>query len=55
MKQFKDALSPYKVRIGTIRFPLAEPVAATLIAAIAKHRAKEEAERVKVKPATKKR
>jgi uncharacterized protein YdhG (YjbR/CyaY superfamily) len=39
---FKDALEPYEVNDkGTIRFPLSEPVPATLIAGIAKFRAKE--------------
>jgi uncharacterized protein YdhG (YjbR/CyaY superfamily) len=39
---FKDALEPYEVNDkGTIRFPLSEPVPATLIADIAKFLAKE--------------
>ena len=38
---FKKELAPYEVAKGTIRFPLAEPVPAKLIAAIVKFRAKE--------------
>jgi uncharacterized protein YdhG (YjbR/CyaY superfamily) len=45
------ALAPYEVRKGTIRFPLSEPVPATLIERIARFRAKETAERAKAKPA----
>jgi uncharacterized protein YdhG (YjbR/CyaY superfamily) len=42
-------LAPYEVRKGTIRFPLAEPVPARLIADIARFRAKEEDARPKTK------
>ncbi len=38
---FKDALEGYERSKGTIRFPLSEPVPATLIEGIAKFRAKE--------------
>jgi uncharacterized protein YdhG (YjbR/CyaY superfamily) len=45
---FKDDLAPYELSgKGTIRFPLGEPVPEKLIAAIAKFRAKEVAEREK--------
>lgn len=40
-----DALGPYEVGKGTIRFPLDRPVPAGLIARIAKTRAREEAGR----------
>jgi uncharacterized protein YdhG (YjbR/CyaY superfamily) len=46
---FKDALAPYEVRKGTIRFPLSEPVPVRLIERIAKFRAQEVAGRGKVK------
>ena len=46
---FKDALAPYEVNKGTIRFPLSEPVPVQLIEGIAKFRAKEVAERTKAK------
>jgi uncharacterized protein YdhG (YjbR/CyaY superfamily) len=46
---FKDALAPYEVSKGTIRFPLSEPVPGRLIEGIAKFRAKEVAERTKAK------
>jgi uncharacterized protein YdhG (YjbR/CyaY superfamily) len=36
---FKDELTAYEVRKGTIRFPLADPVPAKLIGRIAKFRA----------------
>ena len=52
---FKDDLAPYEISKGTIRFPLSEPVPVTLIAGIAKLRAKEAAERKKTKAAPKKR
>ena len=52
---FKDDLAPYQISKGTIRFPLSEPVPVTLIAGIAKLRAKEAAERKKAKAAPKKR
>ena len=43
---FKDELAPYEVNgKGTIRFPLSEPVPVKLIAAMAKFRAQEVAER----------
>jgi uncharacterized protein YdhG (YjbR/CyaY superfamily) len=45
---FKDALAPYEVHKGTIRFPLSEPVPVTLIEGIAKFRANEVAARAKV-------
>jgi len=51
---FKAELAPYQISKGTIRFPLSEPVPARLIGRIAKFRAKEVAEREKVKPATSK-
>jgi uncharacterized protein YdhG (YjbR/CyaY superfamily) len=47
--KFKKELSPYQVSKGTIRFPLSEDVPVTLIAAIAKYRAKEAAARTKAK------
>lgn len=43
------ALAPYQVSKGTIRFPLSQPVPATLIARIAKLRAKEVAAAKKAK------
>jgi len=46
---FKDELAPYKVSKGTIRFPLSEPVPVKLIERIAKVRAREVAEREKMK------
>ncbi len=49
---FKDELAPYKVNKGTIRFPLSEPVPVKLIERIAKFRAKEVAEREKLKAAS---
>jgi len=48
---FKDELAPYEVKKGTIRFPLFEPIPVKLIGQIAKFRAKEVAEREKVKAA----
>jgi uncharacterized protein YdhG (YjbR/CyaY superfamily) len=52
---FKDALAPYEVNSkGTIRFPLDKPVPVTLIARIAKFRAKEIAGVVKAKKKAKK-
>jgi uncharacterized protein YdhG (YjbR/CyaY superfamily) len=54
---FAEALAPYDVNDkGTMRFPLSQKVPATLIARIAKLRAKEVAAKVKTKakaPATK--
>jgi uncharacterized protein YdhG (YjbR/CyaY superfamily) len=44
---FTDELAGYKRSKGTIRFPLSEPVPVTLIARIARFRAKEVAERDK--------
>ena len=53
---FKDELAPYEVNgKGTIRFPLSEPVPVTLIAGIAKFRAREAAQREKARAAAKKR
>lgn len=54
---FRDDLAPYEFNDkGTIRFPLSQPVPVKLIAAIAKFRAREVAEREKgKKPATKER
>ena len=48
---FKDELAPYEISKGTIRFPLSEAVPMKLIQRIAKLRAKEVAERAKVKAA----
>ena len=49
---FKDDLAPYGVNNkGTIRFPFSEPVPAKLIQRIAKYRAKEAADRAKMKTA----
>jgi uncharacterized protein YdhG (YjbR/CyaY superfamily) len=44
---FKEKLARYVVSKGTIRFPLDEPVPASLIAGIARVRAKEVAEQAK--------
>jgi uncharacterized protein YdhG (YjbR/CyaY superfamily) len=45
---FKDELAPYEVSgKGTIRFPLSAPIPRTLIAGIARFRAKEVAGRVR--------
>jgi uncharacterized protein YdhG (YjbR/CyaY superfamily) len=53
---FRDDLAPYEVNNkGTIRFPLSEPVPVKLIEGIAKFRAKEVAEREKIKAAATKR
>ena len=46
---FEDELAPYEISKGTIRFPLSQPVPVKLIERIAKFRAKEVAERGKVK------
>jgi uncharacterized protein YdhG (YjbR/CyaY superfamily) len=51
----KDALAPYEVSKGTIKFPLSEPVPERLIERIAKFRVKEAAEREKARAAAKKR
>jgi uncharacterized protein YdhG (YjbR/CyaY superfamily) len=48
---FKNALAPYRLSKGTIRFPLSEPVPVKLIAGIAKLRAKETVARAKAKRA----
>ena len=48
---FKDELSPYEVKKGTIQFPLYQPVPVELIGRIAKFRAKEVAEREKANAA----
>jgi uncharacterized protein YdhG (YjbR/CyaY superfamily) len=45
---FQDELAAYVVSKGTIRFPIEQPVPVKLIGAIAKFRAKEVAERIKV-------
>ena len=41
VRTFKDNLAAYKISKGTVRFPFSEPVPVTLIARIAKLRAKE--------------
>ena len=46
---FKDELAAYEVSKGTIRFPLSQRVPATLIARIARFRAKEASERARTK------
>ena len=51
---FKGALTPYRASKGTLRFPLSEPVPATLIERIAKFQAKEAAPRAKAKLARRK-
>ena len=43
--ELKDALAPYEIRKGTIRFPLSEPVPVRLIERIAKRLAREAIER----------
>jgi uncharacterized protein YdhG (YjbR/CyaY superfamily) len=48
---FQDELATYVVNKGTIRFPISRPVPVKLIEAIAKFRAKEVSERVKVNAA----
>lgn len=45
----KDQLASYKVSKGTIRFPLSEPVPVRLIERIARFRAKEAAQRQKLR------
>lgn len=45
-----DALAPYRVSKGTIRFALTDPVPVRLIARIAKLRAQEVTERGRAKP-----
>lgn len=47
--KFREALAPYKLSKGTIRFSLSEPVPKRLIAGIAKFRAKEVAGRISAK------
>ncbi len=49
---FKEELTPYEIRKGTIRFPLTKPVPVKLIERIVKFRATEVAEREKAKAAT---
>jgi uncharacterized protein YdhG (YjbR/CyaY superfamily) len=49
-----DALAPYELSKGTIRFPLDEPVPVKLIERVAKLRAKETAERAATKATAKK-
>ncbi len=51
---FEGALTPYRVSKGTLRFPLSEPVPATLIERIAKFRAKQVARQAKGKLALRK-
>jgi len=46
---FKGALTPYRVSKGTLRFPLSEPVPATLIEGIAKFQVRDAARRAKAK------
>lgn len=48
---FKDDLARYKQSKSAIQFPLDEPVPTKLIAAMAKHRAKEILDAAKAKPA----
>jgi len=50
---FKDALAPYEVSKGTIRFPLSKPVPERLIERIAKFRVKEASERERARAAKK--
>jgi uncharacterized protein YdhG (YjbR/CyaY superfamily) len=50
--EFKDQLAPYEIGKGTIRFPLSQPVPESLIARIARFRAKEVAAREKAEPAS---
>jgi uncharacterized protein YdhG (YjbR/CyaY superfamily) len=49
---FQDELASYEIHKGTIRFPLSQPVPVKLIGRIAKFRAKEVAQRQKVKVAS---
>lgn len=49
LRAFRPHLASYKLSKGTIRFPLSEPVPAKLIERIAKFRAKEAAQRGKLK------
>jgi uncharacterized protein YdhG (YjbR/CyaY superfamily) len=51
---FKGALTPYRASKGTLRFPLSEPVPATLIERIAKFQARDAARRAKAKLARRK-
>ena len=51
---FKDQLSQYEISKGTIRFPLSDGVPATLIERIARFRARQVMESVKVKGAARK-
>lgn len=41
LAEFREALRPYEISKGTIRFPLSEPVPTRLIEQIARFRAKE--------------
>jgi uncharacterized protein YdhG (YjbR/CyaY superfamily) len=49
---FQEELAAYEIHKGTIRFPLSQPVPVKLIGRIAKFRAKEVAQRQKVKVAS---
>jgi len=51
---FKSALTPYRASKGTLRFPLSEPVPATLIERVAKFRARAVMRRAKEKRALRK-
>jgi uncharacterized protein YdhG (YjbR/CyaY superfamily) len=51
---FEKDVAGYETSKGTLQFPLGEPLPVKLIAAIAKHRAKEVAEINKVRPMRKK-
>jgi len=51
---FKGALTPYRASKGTLRFPLSEPVPATLIERIAKFQAKDAVRRATAKLALRK-
>jgi len=48
---FGDALAPFEVGKGTIRFPLSRPVPVKLIERVATFLAKESARRTRAKPA----
>jgi uncharacterized protein YdhG (YjbR/CyaY superfamily) len=51
---FKGAVTPYRSSKATLRFPLSEPVPATLIARIARFRAKEVVRKAKTRRALRK-
>jgi uncharacterized protein YdhG (YjbR/CyaY superfamily) len=51
---FKGALTPYRASKGTLRFPVSEPVPATLIKRIAKFQARDAARRANAKLALRK-